>query len=276
MTRLSHLLQPSTQLLTRIFKLSYFLPPSSPSPVNPLKQCLHYDPDSKSCLKLRRMLKALEKSFTKLDELQEKEDWRSSVKLLLTKEDQKDEDLWQRREDALIEQAGDEMELLPLIPPTLVQASMLVQASSTTTAKKSKKTPQIHLSLASKVSPQHQRRSSLKRGQDFRAGVWEQRAIHQRPQRAQKLLKQSKQKDYYETLDISRDADLKPIQKAYRKQAKKAHPYKGGSEVKMALALLNDAFEVLSITELRQRFENRVVEDSREDEEDSSKVQFPF
>ncbi|KAF4616062.1 hypothetical protein D9613_011297 [Agrocybe pediades] len=78
-------------------------------------------------------------------------------KLLLTKDDKKNSDLWQRWEDALIEQAGDEKELLPLIPPTLVQASMPVQASSITTAKKSKETAQIHLPLASKVSPQRQK-----------------------------------------------------------------------------------------------------------------------
>ncbi|KAF9567663.1 hypothetical protein CPC08DRAFT_814158 [Agrocybe pediades] len=314
MTRLSHLLQPSTQLLTRIFKLSYFLLPPSPAPLNALKQCLHYDPDSKSCLKLRRMLKAFEKSFTKLDELQEKEDWRGSVKLLLTKDDKKNGDLWQRWEDALIEQAGDEKELLPLIPPTLVQASMPVQASSTTTAKKSKKTAQIHLPLASKVSPQRQKlvrvlcksftrladvaKSSSEyksqrekwcdelltldgckedvdgfvgRGETllvkeefeeavrtferaFESSGRSDRDIHQRLQRAQKLLKQSKQKDYYKILDVSRDADAKTIKKAFRKQAKKAHPDKGGSEAKMAL--LNEAYEVLSNPELRQRFDN--------------------
>ncbi|KAF9544755.1 hypothetical protein CPC08DRAFT_716399 [Agrocybe pediades] len=72
--RLSHLLQPSTHLLTRIFKLSYSLLPSSPAPLNALKQCLHYDPNSNSRLKFRRTLASFKKSFTKLDELQEKED----------------------------------------------------------------------------------------------------------------------------------------------------------------------------------------------------------
>ncbi|KAF9543102.1 chaperone J-domain-containing protein [Agrocybe pediades] len=79
------------------------------------------------------------------------------------------------------------------------------------------------------------------------------RDIHQRLQRAHKLLKQSKQKDYYKILDVSRDADAKTIKKA-RKQAKKAHPDKDGSEAKMAL--LNEAYEVLSNHELRQRFDN--------------------
>ncbi|KAF9567661.1 chaperone J-domain-containing protein, partial [Agrocybe pediades] len=232
---------------------------------------------------LRRMLKAFEKSFTKLEELQEKEDLRGSVKLLLTKNDKKNGDLWQRWEDALIEQAGDEKELLPLIPPTLVQASMPIQASSTTMAKKSKKTAQIHLPLASNVSPQWQtlvrvlcksftrladisksstdyknqrERSEAVRTFEraFESSGWSNRDIHQRLHRARKLLKQSEQKDYYKILDVSRDADAKTIKKVYRKQAKKAHPDKGSSEAKMAL--LNEAYEVLSNPELPQRFDN--------------------
>ncbi|KAF4615920.1 hypothetical protein D9613_011286 [Agrocybe pediades] len=88
----------------------------------------------------------------------------------------------------------------------------------------------------------------------FESSVRSDRDIDQRLQRAQKLLKQSKQKDYYKILDVSRDADAKTIKKAYRKQAKKAHPDQGGSEAKMAL--LNEAYEVLSNPELRQRFDN--------------------
>jgi DnaJ homolog subfamily C member 3 len=84
------------------------------------------------------------------------------------------------------------------------------------------------------------------------------------------LLKQSKQKDYYKIVGVSRDADAKTIKKALygtfkfytydyltpnsRKSAKSAHPDKGGSEAKMAL--LNEAYEVLSNPELRSRFDN--------------------
>ena len=45
-----------------------------------------------------------------------------------------------------------------------------------------------------------------------------------------------------------------PIYSNSRKAAKIAHPDKGGSEAKMAL--LNEAYEVLSNPELRQRFDN--------------------
>jgi len=80
------------------------------------------------------------------------------------------------------------------------------------------------------------------------------REIHARLSKAQRLLKLSRQKDYYKVLGVSRDADEKTIKKAYRKAALAAHPDKGGSEAKMAI--VNEAYEVLSNPELRQRFDN--------------------
>jgi len=88
----------------------------------------------------------------------------------------------------------------------------------------------------------------------FEIGGRGDREILQRLQKAKKLLKQSKQKDYYKIVGVSRDADPRTIKKAYRKAAKLAHPDKGGSEAKMAL--LNEAHEVLSNPELKQRFDN--------------------
>lgn len=55
-------------------------------------------------------------------------------------------------------------------------------------------------------------------------------------------------------LSVSREADEKTIKKAYRAKAREAHPDKGGSEEKMAA--VNEAYEVLSNPELRQRFDN--------------------
>lgn len=152
-SRLSHLLQPSTQLLVRIFRLAYFLLPPSPAPLNTLKQCLHYDPDSKTCLSERRMLKAFDKSFAQLDELLGKDDWKGIVKLLLSTSGGKTGDLWRRYEQALLENVGQEAEVLPLVPQTLLQASM--PAPAPTAVKK--KLPKIHLPLATKISPQRQK-----------------------------------------------------------------------------------------------------------------------
>ena len=48
-----------------------------------LRKCLHGDPDSKSCKKLYRKQKNLEKAFAKLNKHFEKKQYASSLKVLL-------------------------------------------------------------------------------------------------------------------------------------------------------------------------------------------------
>ena len=50
--------------------------------MTPLKQCLHFDPDSKPCLKTYRKFKALDKAFKKLEEAVEKSDWRGVIRVV--------------------------------------------------------------------------------------------------------------------------------------------------------------------------------------------------
>jgi len=88
----------------------------------------------------------------------------------------------------------------------------------------------------------------------FEASGRSNQEIHQSLEKARRLLKQSKKKDYYKVLGVSHDAVQKTIKKAYRKATLKAHPDKGGSEAKMAA--VNEAYEVLSSPELRARFDN--------------------
>jgi len=165
-SRLSHLLPSSTQLLTHIFRLSYFLLQASPASMNTLKQCLHYDPDSKICLRLHRMVKSLDKGFTKLEELLGKEDWRAVIKLLMTPGQGKNNgDLWRRWEEAMLENVGNDKDILPLVPVHLIQATIPHPPSSSSSpttststppsSKKPKESP-IPLPLASKISPQRQ------------------------------------------------------------------------------------------------------------------------
>ncbi len=59
--------------------------------------------------------------------------------------------------------------------------------------------------------------------------------------------------DYYEILQISRNADKNEIKKAYRKMAKKYHPDKNGGdkEAEKMFKLCNEAYQVLSDDEKR-------------------------
>ncbi|KAF9037037.1 hypothetical protein BJ165DRAFT_1532439 [Panaeolus papilionaceus] len=145
--RLSHLLPPSTHLPTHIFRLAFFYLPSSPTPMATLKQCLHFDPDSKPCLTLHRLVKAFDKSFISLDELLGKEDWRAVLKLLTGPE-------------AMNSNVGEgrEGEVLPLVPEALLKSPSSSSATPTSTStekprKKKHQTMPIHLPHAAKVSP---------------------------------------------------------------------------------------------------------------------------
>ncbi|KAG0377410.1 hypothetical protein BGX24_006152 [Mortierella sp. AD032] len=87
------------------------------------------------------------------------------------------------------------------------------------------------------------------------------RNIHEKLSKAQRLLKQSQQKDYYKILGVSRSASGRDIKKAFRKQALQWHPdtYRGEltpEQVEKKMAGLNEAYEVLSDPELRERFDN--------------------
>lgn len=81
-------------------------------------------------------------------------------------------------------------------------------------------------------------------------------------QKAQLELKRSKTKDYYKVLGVARDADERQIKSAYRKLSKLHHPDKTSrqglskEEAEKKMASINEAYEVLSTPELRQRFDN--------------------
>jgi len=69
--------------------------------------------------------------------------------------------------------------------------------------------------------------------------------------KANRLLRQSKKRDYYKILGVPRDADTKTISKAYRDASKKYHPdkYRGeldADAVSRKMAEINSAYEVLS------------------------------
>ncbi|KAF8997995.1 hypothetical protein BDQ17DRAFT_830360 [Cyathus striatus] len=256
LTRLTHLLPPSTKLLTHLFSLSYFLLPASPSSLSALKQCLHYDPDSKPCLVLHRLYKSFDRAFTQIHELEEKEDWRGIIKLLSASPGGKKGDIMAKFDTALREYINSDA-LLPLIPtiPTSAKSKNLPVPNPLLTSP-------LRQDLLRALCKSYTRLADTSKGSEYvsamsewceallgmtgndgdvdgligraemllRKEEWEDavrvlekafeesgrsdRQIHARLQKAQKLLKQSRQKDYYKVLGVSRDADARDIKKA--------------------------------------------------------------
>lgn len=100
--------------------------------------------------------------------------------------------------------------------------------------------------------------------QDFQKAAeldTENRQIKEGLARAQKLLKNSKKRDYYKILGLPRTATKKEITKAYRQLAQEWHPDRFDSEEEKTAAQqkfmdIADAKEVLSDPEKRRMFDN--------------------
>lgn len=283
-------ISPNTpHLLTELTLLQALYLNTGTSALTPIKQCLHFDPDSKACKKLFRALKSLEKDLSKTRNFIEASTWRLALKLLDPKATPqgKEQSLIDRVKVLLDEYARDTTTGTTSTKDEGVEdglkfdlpsqaASQLLTTLYAWTCKAYTNLPSTRLAKPFcaellKRDPEHvdgilgMAESSLKE-EDYEEAVRlfnkafensgsSDRAILDKLQKAQRMLKQSKSKDYYKVLDVPRDADEKTIKKAYRKATLKSHPDKeGGSE--KAMAAVNEAYEVLSNPELRARFDN--------------------
>ena len=99
----------------------------------------------------------------------------------------------------------------------------------------------------------------LNKAQEYHS---DSREIDSLMEKAKVLLKRSKQKDYYKVLGVDRDADDRTIKRAYRQLTKQHHPDKTAArgvpkqQAEDKMASINEAYEVLSDPELRERFDH--------------------
>ncbi|GFZ49009.1 hypothetical protein JCM24511_06758 [Saitozyma sp. JCM 24511] len=270
-SRLATLNPSALDLPLRLSHIAYFLL-GSPTAMNHIKQCLHYDPDSKSCKRVHKLLRSLEKETAKARNFVEGSSWRQAIKVL-----DGDDGLLARFEKALDEaaQSHDGVIYLPkqFHPKTKSQTRLdlyTMACKAAVGANELRKDKGMRWCDEVLAMDEGNADALVAQGERLmKEEKWEEalrvlerafensgrrQDIMQRLQKAQRLLKVSKQKDYYKVLGVPRDADERTIKKAFRTAAKANHPDVGGSEEKMAA--INEAYEVLSDAELRQRYDN--------------------
>lgn len=262
------MLQPANQeLRLRLANLAYFMLDTTIA-LNEVKKCLHYDPENRACKKMHKLVRGIERDVVKARNFIEGGNPRKGLTLL------RGDDGVLAKFDAAMAEAEAEGLLAPQFHPKQKSQTRLdlyslacrgaVDANDFGPKSAAYCTAVLELDAENEHALVFRGERLLKEEKWDEAVNAFQRAFEQsgrqsqdimnRMQKAQRLLKQSKQKDYYKVLGIPRDADERTVKKAFRTAAKTNHPDVGGSEEKMAQ--INEAYEVLSDPELRARFDN--------------------
>ncbi|KAK9461508.1 uncharacterized protein V1516DRAFT_676160 [Lipomyces oligophaga] len=259
----------------RIAKLEFFSLNERDRAIQQLSKCLNYDPDSQTCKQLFRDLNKLNKDIKKAFEFKEKRIWGTFEKALLVKGPHRDGLLKVvessvseiiMREHIPTNSETSVSELLLDLKEALCESSLELQnwgSHYCPEILKHRDQSIVGLLFNARIQLQadeFDRAIEILHRANEIAGGHDQRVrnlLHE----AQVLQKRANSKDYYKVLSITRDATDKEIKKAYRNKTKEFHPdkYRGDlapDQVERKMAEINEAYEVLSDPELRQRFDN--------------------
>ncbi|EGE02711.1 DnaJ homolog subfamily C member protein [Trichophyton mentagrophytes] len=273
LTRLTQLSPNNVDPYLQVSAMLFYSLADTERGLDQIRKCLHSDPDSKICSRLFRGEKRNSKQLKNLDKLLETRKFHKAAELLVGTKGETGllEDIQQD-----VKSAQEDGYIHPKAPNNLYH-SLLEKTCETYRAMNSKRKARPYCSqclefnpsslqgLLSKAEEQidaeqyEAAAQTLKTADEHHSGSQE---IHTLMQKAQTLLKRSKQKDYYKVLGVDREADEATIKRAYRKLTKKFHPDKAHSqgipkeEAEKKMASINEAYEVLSDPELRRRFDH--------------------
>ncbi|CAO3633538.1 unnamed protein product [Cunninghamella echinulata] len=273
LSRAAHITPSDNELLLQLAKINFFLLNEPEGATANLKQCLHYDPEQKQCKALFRQFKKINKALKLVVENYDKKKYSTSSNQLIGTATRQGL-LEQIKEQ--FEQAKKELELInvnyPIPQRLLIQCyelacklqtqlkkedDQVIEWCTTTLdlqddnveALKNRGKAYLNQNEFEKAVRDLEKAQELTQGQDH--------SILQDLQSAQRLLKQSKKRDYYKILGVSRDADARQIKKAYRQLAMENHPDRNtGEEAQKKMAEINQAYEVLSDDDKRQQYDN--------------------
>ncbi|TGJ80238.1 hypothetical protein E0Z10_g8516 [Xylaria hypoxylon] len=251
-----------------------------------IRKCLHSDPDSKTCKKLMRQEKSVEKTWAKVNKALEKKQPMSGVKLLVPSGEEKGlidelkEQITELKRDGIIPEKAPSALLTQLVEAACQAYYDANSKKASTYCSEALQLDENSLyGLLYKAKTQLDAEdfepciATLKKASEARPD--KNNIINPLMQKAQVALKRSKTKDYYKVLGVPHDADERQIKSAYRKASKVHHPDKSikqglsKEEAEKKMASINEAYEVLSNPELRERFD-------RGDDPNSHEQQNPF
>jgi len=237
-----------------------------------LRKCLHSDPDSKSCKKLYRREKNIEKQLAQVRKFFDKHQYSSGVKLLIPSADEaglvqdiKDDVKELREAGTIPEHAPNKLDLQ--VTEMVCQAYYEMKNS-----KKAAQYCQDALALDEHAlyGLLHQAQQNME-AEDYEAAIRDlnevkeyhsdYQALNSLLQKAHTELKRSKTKDYYKVLGVPRDSDELQIKAGYRKMTRANHPDKAHKlgiskeDAQRKMAAINEAYEVLSDPELKARYD---------------------
>jgi DnaJ homolog subfamily C member 3 len=287
---LQHVLQINTGLTEphlQISAMTFYSLGETDKGVTAVSKCLHNDPDNKACAKLRKSEKAIDKTLKKFNQLVEKRQFASAVKLLIPHgEDpgllkEVKDDIAQYRSQGYIHPKAQDGLYGFLVEKTCEAYTEMNNAKKAQPycEEALQYNPTCLPALLSKAQRQidadeyEPALHTLNTAKDAHGMT---QKIQDLMQKAQSLLKRSKQKDYYKVLGVSRDADEREIKRAFRKLTVQNHPDKAAQngisqeEAQKRMSAINEAYEVLSDPELKARF------DAGDDPNDPSGGQNPF
>lgn len=227
---------------------SYYQLGEIESAMNHYRMGLKYDPEHDGCKKAYRNVKKIRDNIKKSDEAFQKEDWENAIKALNILKDS-DSRLLNIR--AYLDLSSAYRGINKLEEAISYAKKVIENDRSNVEGYK-----RLADALVDK-SEFDEAIKVLRRGDEVLGGNQD---IQEAIRKVEAALKQSKQKDYYKILGVSRNAKLKEIKKSYREMALIWHPDKHTGEEEKTKAeaqfqLVAEAYEVLSDQDLRGKYD---------------------
>ncbi|KAG0041929.1 hypothetical protein BGZ83_001149 [Gryganskiella cystojenkinii] len=285
LARATHNAATNPKLMYRLSTMSYYSLYMPEQALAQIKQCISFDPENKLCKGLFRRLKSTEKDITKMTSDMENRRWAGVINKSVGGEKSLVKSI--ETETTAMEQENNAVGKMPkrlLLKIYSAACKAYTENKDTTNALKwcestlsldeSNVDGLVGRGMAHMLNDAFEDAiRDFTKAQELAGG--QDRNIHEKLNKAQRLLKQSQQKDYYKILGVPRSASEREIKKAFRKQALLWHPdtYRGEltpDQVEKKMAGLNEAYEVLSDPELKARFDNG------DDPNDPQSQQNPF